>query len=77
MDFWSLSAYKSYAYTMLKSFKCAIGLCLKKRGTYLNFKNTLLLEFLRGAAEMNLMRNHEVAGSIPGIAQWIKDPMLP
>ena len=30
-----------------------------------------------GAAEKNPTRNYEVAGLIPGLVQWVKDPELP
>ena len=30
-----------------------------------------------GAVVNNLTRNHEVCGSVPALAQWVNDPVLP
>ena len=37
----------------------------------------LCWSWYHGAVETNLTRNHEVADSIPGLTQWVMDPVLP
>ena len=55
------------------STSCVYNTCI----SYYTLKSMAFRSSHHGAVEMNPTRNHEVAGSIPGLAQWLKDPVLP
>ena len=47
--------------------------CLEEELSEISFQGvSVVAQWLK-----NPTRNHEVVGSIPGLAQWVKDPALP
>ena len=54
----------------------ALGKTLPVSGPQFLQQRLALWSSRHGSVEMNPTRNHEDAGSIPGLAQWVKDPAL-
>ena len=63
-----------YCRKLCKPFKKLGFYSKRNRNMLKGLKHFRSFQF--GSAEMNLTSNHEDAGSIPGLAQWLKDLAL-
>ena len=68
---WSRQVFNQAFYHPHLALRCAFLALGKIFPDFKNFGVPIMEQWLT-----NLIRNHEVAGLIPGLAQWVKDPAL-